>query len=1582
MPEPRAIIEAIQRDRGFDPADDAPGLARSPGGRNQRDLGNALKLLSDQLYNSDGHFLLELLQNADDNAYAPGVEPAVSIDVGPESIVLRNNEVGFSDSNVEALCSVGESTKRTQKSQTTGEKGIGFKAVFKVSDRPEVHSGGYHFCFDRVRYGDLGLVTPRWLEPPTNQPPLRGTTIVLPYKSTYSPNQDLQAQLRPELLLFLRRLRRVRIVDGSKGITTELRRSGEGSIVEIVRSVTSRGATASGTCRFFRHARTVRVDDLREELRPEIAHTEVVVAAALSDNGAVDGGVGRHLFAFLPVRESGLRFVAHADFILNTSREDVMRQRPWNLRLRDELGLAVADAVMAIQQDTAAGRTALRMLSKPSGIPDTFIQPILERAIGALAGSACVPVKSGGWSVPEKAIRHDPGTLSELIPPEESATLIGRSLLDDSVTLISEALDLLKVPRFQLADLLKACTASEWMAKRSPAWFADLYRRLEPLAKSDDVAKQLQSAAIIRLGDSSVVPASQRGVFRSLSRRTTYGFEDQLAILDVAVLHEAKARSWLEAVDALLARLGVRDADPAAIIDKHIVRTHVESAGKVGIATLLGHGRYLRDHLEQYLKSKGDGRDAALAGLREKIWLLTEKRDGDKRFVKHGADLYLGDAFGDPNKLQSLLAEWIDGDIVASDYLAGDAVKAPDSWRALFINLGAHTLPRVQRSQVAPSHVSPPPIYRGSPAPTADDWVASAELAGLIALKDPVRKSAFVSLLDRHWATHWARYSTCRLTRGYQLTDGSSSLLEAFRVMPVLDSREEWVPFTGLYQPTENNRAVFGNGVRYLKAPVNSPDLTQAVGIIHEPTVEQVLARLSELSSEGTADKKAVGKLYRFLEEHWEGHEVLIAEYFRDHAVVCVKCGESPSWAQSGDCCWQVPARLREAAPLRGLVGIWHQLEEFFCDKLAVRKSLSREEWVATLLALSDIELEPAEVGELARQVYRELEALLTADGAATSDTIPEWFMPVVEGLGIWTTRGEWWRNDGDVFANDDPALMGLFSDSDSVAFIDISPIDLPRFSLLTQVLGITSVSNAPRDPAGGGEHHDALDLGDHLRVRWSAIARLLYHRHHALYEVVKSDGRLGALRTVAAKSWDPLLLEVSLNGVRRQHRFECKLRSMAGALELLVDEDELDNWAAFGLEIGRYLGLDESESSFIGMMLDAEEDTTLEKLMRTYRVHELPASELDFLMHGTPIAVTHDELDPEVEDDSDSETHGDDATSTPSAADPDDNSENGASDQDGGEDADEEVDSVNQVDTRGSVANGGTLGGNHSETPAPATPSPPHGKVEGALSRQDSGGTIGGSGGPAPNAARNSSSTPHGSRDGGTSPPTTPDRPHSGERKPQRSPGRLISYVAPPESADRDADGSEDAQAERDRTNLAAIAYVVLKEKEEQRRAEVRDHTNPGYDIESFNVAEESDRYIEVKGLQGAWGERGVTMTPTQFAFAKEHGDRAWLYVVEFADDPARRKLWRIRDPVAKVTRFGYDHGWQGVADLAPPPAPPGAALKVGAKWRCDDGVVGSVESVKRSPSFVSVRVVRPDGTTRSRSGPEELLLRSILGD
>ena len=43
-----------------------------------------------------------------------------------------------------------------------GQKGIGFKSVFRVTDQPEVHSNGYHIQFD-AKSGPIGYILPQWI---------------------------------------------------------------------------------------------------------------------------------------------------------------------------------------------------------------------------------------------------------------------------------------------------------------------------------------------------------------------------------------------------------------------------------------------------------------------------------------------------------------------------------------------------------------------------------------------------------------------------------------------------------------------------------------------------------------------------------------------------------------------------------------------------------------------------------------------------------------------------------------------------------------------------------------------------------------------------------------------------------------------------------------------------------------------------------------------------------------------------------------------------------------------------------------------------------------------------------------------------------------------------------------------------------------------------------------------------------------------------------------------------------------------------------------------------------------------------
>ena len=83
----------------------------------------SLEKLSEDLYSEQGHFVLELIQNADDNAYPPDCLPTLRFVLSDQRILVCNNEIGFQPENVDAICDIGASTKGKHKEGYAGHKG-------------------------------------------------------------------------------------------------------------------------------------------------------------------------------------------------------------------------------------------------------------------------------------------------------------------------------------------------------------------------------------------------------------------------------------------------------------------------------------------------------------------------------------------------------------------------------------------------------------------------------------------------------------------------------------------------------------------------------------------------------------------------------------------------------------------------------------------------------------------------------------------------------------------------------------------------------------------------------------------------------------------------------------------------------------------------------------------------------------------------------------------------------------------------------------------------------------------------------------------------------------------------------------------------------------------------------------------------------------------------------------------------------------------------------------------------------------------------------------------------------------------
>ncbi|TGO13902.1 hypothetical protein BTUL_0061g00190 [Botrytis tulipae] len=119
----------------------------------RRKLGSSTQILAEQLYQKSTRFVYELIKNAEDNKYTSSTDfPCLSFTLQEDRVIIDSNEDGFTQRDIKAICSIGESTKASIQGYI-GEKGIGFKSVFNVAYKVHIQSEPYSFAFE-YRKGD------------------------------------------------------------------------------------------------------------------------------------------------------------------------------------------------------------------------------------------------------------------------------------------------------------------------------------------------------------------------------------------------------------------------------------------------------------------------------------------------------------------------------------------------------------------------------------------------------------------------------------------------------------------------------------------------------------------------------------------------------------------------------------------------------------------------------------------------------------------------------------------------------------------------------------------------------------------------------------------------------------------------------------------------------------------------------------------------------------------------------------------------------------------------------------------------------------------------------------------------------------------------------------------------------------------------------------------------------------------------------------------------------------------------------------------------------------------------------------
>ena len=867
MTSPQQIIEDIRQNTyGIGLKTDL--AAKGVIDRLKQSLNNALERLSVDLYSKETHFVLELIQNADDNHYKPEVTPSLTIAVESEKICIQNNECGFSEANARAICDVGNSTK-IKALGYIGEKGIGFKSVFRICDEPQIYSNGFQFGFKRRDDRDcLGFVAPHWIEevPADVDPTL--TTIMLPLGETAKDELVKLSHIEHTLILFLRRLKTIKIDNRLENQVSQITRTDKDGQIFIEEAT---GTQVKQHCYQLVKTMLAVPSTIVEEKRSHVRETELILGFRVREDGTAEVGSPQKVFAFLPTRSYGFKFLIQADFLVPANREDIHKDPLWNQWLRNNIAAAFLSAVERFKRSEYLSKTYYNYIPLPREVTDEFFNPVVRDIHEQLKVRDCLLTESGNWRRPGDVLRRD-DRLRELIDDRDLQTLLNKEYLHPEIDIQVSVLDALGVKEFRLDDLIACLQQRDWLSSQSDEWFVKLYSYIKDRLKSSDYyyLPKLKKLKIIRLQTNSLVSTSESSIFFPVSDFLESFFEVQqeLPIVKPEIL-EANSPETRTAVAEFLKKIGVRQLSADEVIERYILPIYESETWQEKGDRSFRYTRYIKDNLAEYeAKKKRESweRKDPLERLKKSLRIKT-----DKDSYQRVSDLYLPASYENDNDLETLFAGISDISFISPDYLldAGETPAEIRAWRNFFIKLGANVLPKIEvdvKTVFSQGKKRDYPIYR------------SPDTIAILSANSTTKNQQLATILNRHWSyykqyKYWNYYYYNESRDDWERS--SSNEADWFAKLKT----SAWLPTTNgkLAKPGEvfldrtETASILGDSVAYLAIALSNAEFIQDLGIKANVTNPKDFADLlSELSQKKTLDEREEGiviKIYRQLSD-------------------------------------------------------------------------------------------------------------------------------------------------------------------------------------------------------------------------------------------------------------------------------------------------------------------------------------------------------------------------------------------------------------------------------------------------------------------------------------------------------------------------------------------------------------------------------------------------------------------------------------------------------------------------------------------------------------------------------------------
>lgn len=1179
----------------------------------KQDLQNSISQLANDLYSDGIHFVLELIQNADDNEYFSSNNPLLKFVIDEEKILVQNNEKGFTNENVISLCSVGKS-KKTKEKGYIGEKGIGFKSVFRISDEPHIFSNGFQFKFKRTDEElGLGYIVPYWIEEIPDFIDKELTNILLPLNAEARKELSKFSEIEPELLLFLRRLFAVEIHNKVDNTSHKYTKFFHNEIVKI--------KSENREDSFKLISQTLKVPENVKEEKRDIEKTDLVLGFPVNANGTAKTECEQKIFAFLPTKGYGFKFMIQADFLVPASREDILKFKKWNAWLRDNISSVFLKSVEIFKKDENLKRSFYKYIPIESEITDKFFLKVVEQLKTKLADSNCILTESGRWLKPSQIFRASK-EIRSLISHESLLNFFDKEYISASVeeTVDPKILDFLGIATFSINDLIEILKKTEWLKQHSDDWLSNLYNYLRSkLSKSGiNTVKKLQ---IVKLKNGELESPAKEKIFFPLRKKHSYGFEKHLPFINKEIV---------KGNEEFLKNLGVLNAEPFDVIENYILKDFENNDENKNWKSKteevrVGYIKYIKDNLAEYEKIKGN-----LDRLKNSVWITLK----DNKFWLPNK-VYLSKEYGNEFNLEFLLSgienihfvhpqyiELSKKEIIESELDRSKRKEKLESvlkdWKKFFLKLGAETKPKIESKTAERSHYTSGYNYHRR----SIEVFSSQVICSVIDEHNTKKNLQLLKILDANWNYYknyirWIDYSF--------YYDWNVQRKDSDWYIKITNA--EWLPAknggfdkpSNLFLDKSEIRKLLGDSVSYLDVEIENEDFLKALNINSEVKVETALRILKILVNTKSNDRERFEKLYLFLNENYKGNENQIKKGFNDENLIFIP-EISNEYISSEKAIW------KDVSQIFGnyryyLEKYYPKLKNFFVQKLEISEKPIAKDYADILVEISTKDLLEKEDREKVLKIYKELNKFLeNEDLEDLSDTNKNWWNEFIEERIFWTSKSAFWRNDDDVFVNDDEELYELFKDREAVAFLKITQSELPKIQHFIKKTGLKSVSQkikAEIETSVECEYEE--ELTNNINSLLIYIFRYLYHKESTVYKKLKETGKL--LEILSLRCFYVLDLNI---------RYTLQTESATKDELLYLDKDNfyikvdnLDDYGRISIELSKAFGSPQGLSEFIETLLLKPSDEKRAESLKIRKISNLPDDEFQwFTKNKTQVVV------------------------------------------------------------------------------------------------------------------------------------------------------------------------------------------------------------------------------------------------------------------------------------------------------------------------------------------------------------------------